>query len=274
MLSPLVQPLWTRRAGRIARFTESIVGRLNQWQIKTEYRQFLSGLTRANRCIALGSVERRCINEAFGVNLNRIDVIPNGVPDRFLRADDRAFLEVHELKPGFVLCVASIDPYKNQLGLAQALNGLGFELVLIGPCYTPTRDYLNQILTVAGTRSIGAMDYADPLLASAYAAAGMFALVSGNEVMPLTAMEALAAGTPVVITSNHSMDLEAMRDCVIEVDPHSTSNIRAGIEKQSRLHPNREACKKAVAGMSWDSVGRQLLRSYDLARRADARVTG
>lgn len=268
VLSPLVRPIWARHAGRVARLAESIVGRLTQWEVKTEYRQFHSGLTRANRCIALGSTEKQCIHEAFGVDLDRIDVIPNGVPDRFFHADGQAFLDAHQLKPGFVLCVASINSHKNQLGLAQAINGLGFELVLIGPCYAPNSGYLEQILAISGTRYVGAMNHSDPLLASAYAAAGLFALVSESEVMPLTTMEALAAGTPVVMTRNHSMDLEAMRDCVVEVDPNSASDIRAAIETQRRLRPSHQACKDAVAGMSWDSVGSQLLRSYELALRA------
>jgi len=270
VLSPLIRPYWTRSLGRRARLGERLVGRLTNWDVRTEYREIHSALANSDRIVALGITEKQCIRDAFGIAAEAIEIIPNGIPSRFFNADHEPFLHAHKLSPGFVLNVASIDPHKNQLAIAQALSGSQRQFVLIGECHGPNRAYLDQILAMPNTRYIGSMEYDDPLLASAYAAAGVFCLTSHSEVMPLTVLESLAAGTPAVMTANHCMDTAGMEDCIIEVDPQSSQAILAAVERLLSTPPSAERCRQSVASLTWEDVGRRLMACYEmvLATRA------
>jgi hypothetical protein len=131
--------------------------------------------------------------------------VPNGIPKRFFEATTARFTERFRIEPGSFSASPSIDAHMKQLGLARALGPGGRELVLIGPCEPEHRPYLDQLTALPRVRYQGPLAYGDPLLASAYAAAGVFCLASHSEVMPLCILESLAAGTPAVMTRNHGM---------------------------------------------------------------------
>ena len=263
VLSPLIQPCWNRALGRRARLLDRLVGRLTRWEVSTEYRDLHAALSGADRVVALGALEKTHIVDAFEIDPARVSVIPNGIPPRFFDADPAPFLERFGLQPGFVLCVGSIDEHKNQLGLAQALAGSGRTLVLVGYCSGPNQPYLDRVLQVPSTRHIGGLPYDDPLLASAYAAAGVFVLASRSEVMPLVVLEALAAGTPVVMTRHHGMDTSQLQQVLIEVDPHSPQAIGRAVARQFSNPPSRQDCVAAVRHLTWGAVANSLLEVYE-----------
>ena len=268
VVSPLVRPYWTAALGRRARLVDRLMGRLTGWQVATEYRDCEVALERADHVVALGAAEKQSIVAAFRTPADRISVVPNGIPPRFFGARPEPFAERFGLAPGFVLCVASIDEHKNQLGLARALAASRQQLVLIGECNGPNRAYLDQVLALPHVSHLGSLRYDDPLLASAYAAAGVFALASASEVMPLVVLEALAAGTPVVMTRHHGMDTAPLREVLIEVEPRDESAIAAAVERQFARGPRREACAAAVEHLTWRAAGQSLLSVYDRVLRA------
>lgn len=270
VLSPLIRPCWSRSMGRRARFIDRLMGRFTQWEVSTEYRDLQMALAGADRVIALGPPEKSSIVDAFESDADRVAVIPNGIPPRFFGATPEAFLARFGLQAGFALCVASIDEHKNQLGLAQALAGSGHPLVLVGQCSEPNRAYLDRVLQVPGTLHVGSLHYDDPLLASAYAAAGVFVLASRSEVMPLVVLEALAAGTPVVMTRHHGMDTARLRHVLMEVDPLSADAIATAVAAQRRNTPSATDCAAAVSHLTWDAVARSLLGVYEDVLRARA----
>jgi hypothetical protein len=268
VLSPLLRPNWTKAFSRRAALADWLVGRMTRWEVKSEYRQMRSGIRLATRCVALGGIEKRCLADAFGVPADRCDVVPNGIPARFFDADPGPFLEAHGLAPGFVLCAASVNPHKNQLGLARALSGSSTPVVLVGQCHAADRGYLDEVLKHRNVRYAGSLPYDSPLLASAYAAAGVFCLPSMSEVMPLTVLESLAAGVPAVMTRHHCMDLDGMRHFVDEVEPTSAAALKSALQR--RLSQPRAAadCKRAVQHLTWDAVATQLLDTYRMAMKA------
>jgi hypothetical protein len=265
VLSPLVRPYWTRRLARRADLVDRVMGRATAWTVGSEYRQILSGLQAADRCVALGTVEKIALQQAFGIAAERIDVVPNGIPARFFEADPAPFLRAHGLQPGFVLCVAAINPHKNQLGLANALRGSGHTLVLVGECPADQQDYLQQLLALPHVRHVGAMAYDDPLLPSAYAAAGVMALVSQSEVMPLSVLESLAAGRPAVMTRHHCMDDLGADGCILEIEPSDEAAILAAISALTTNPPNQDRCRTAVRSLTWDDVAGRLLETFRAA---------
>jgi glycosyltransferase involved in cell wall biosynthesis len=109
---------------------------------------------------------------------------------------------------------------------------------------------------------LGSLAYDDPMLASAYAAAGVFCLPSLSEVMPLSVLEALAADTPAVMTRYHCMDMSVMKDIVREIDPNDQSAIRQAVCGVLANTVAPEACRASVAAFSWDSVAVDLATIY------------
>lgn len=265
VVSPLVRPYWTRALARRADLMDRLMGRLTAWNVTTEYHQLRSGLKLAARCVALGGAESTALQEAFGVASEQIDIVPNGIPSRFFAADPAPFLQAYNLHGGFALCVASIDPHKNQLGLAKALSAIKVPLVLIGECRSDQRDYLRQVLEFPDVRYIGSMQYNDALLPSAYAAAGAMCLPSMSEVMPLSVLESLAAGRPAIMTKNHCMDMDGMRECILEIDPFSHSAISHAVQAVLANPPPTSTCRLAVRHLTWAAVATRLLRCYEQA---------
>lgn len=261
VLSPLVSR-WTPSLARRARLLDRLAGRLTGWELTTNYRWMHIGLNTADHCVALGERERQMIVQAFDVPPARVSVVPNGIPARFFQPDPAAALAHFGLEPGYVLCVATVNDHKNQLGLARALAGSGRPLVLAGECMPANQELLKEVLAVPGTRYLGSLAHDDPLLPGLYAGASATCLASFSEVMPLVVLESMAAGTPAVVTRHHGMDVGTMRGVLREVDPRSPREIAEAVAALTASPPSAEQCRAAVAHLSWDTVAAQLCDVY------------
>ena len=262
VLSPLIQPDWSRFTGIRERFLDRLVGKLTGWHVQTTYREIATCLQLSDEIIALGEIEKYSITEAFKVSPKIITVIPNGIPQRFFEAKPDLFMEKHAVNSDFVLCVAAINRHKNQLGLVKALQGESCKVVLIGQCLETDKEYLSEILTFPNVLYLGSMEYTDPMLASAYAAATVFCLPSMSEVMPLCVLESLATGTPVVMTENHCMDLTRMNSVVKEVNPTDSNDIKKSVNELISIDSNTTECKDAVRDLSWHNVASEIAIIY------------
>ncbi|MDO9047801.1 MAG: glycosyltransferase family 4 protein [Methylobacter sp.] len=262
VISPLVRPDWTRFTGMRERFLDRLVGKLTGWHIQTTYREIDYCLHASDGIVALGEIEKNSITEAFTIAPEKVSVVPNGIPRRFFEATPDLFTEKYSIAPGFILCVAAINRHKNQLALAEALKDTGLKMVLIGSCLESSKDYLARLLAYPHVDYLGSLAYDDPLLASAYAAAGVFCLPSLSEVMPLSVLEALAAGTATVMTKNHCMDVSMMQSIVREIDPNDQAAIRQGIYSILVNPIAPEICRASVVALSWDSVASDLAAIY------------
>src|SRR5207245_1548094 len=102
----------------------------------------------------------------------------------------------------FVLFVGRVEPRKNVLGLIRAVARMGVPLVVVGAPPAGHERYAEQCRRagLGFVRWLGAMEHDDPMLASAYAAARVFALPSWFETPGLAALEAALAGAAVVVT--------------------------------------------------------------------------
>ena len=132
----------------------------------------------------------------------RSAAVMNGFDLRFGEPQiESSFRDAVGIKGPFILNVGNIEPRKNQLALVQALAGRSLPLVLIGRQRDAT--YAAEVLTEGGAqvRYVGALDHADPLLASAFKTCSAFVLPSTLETPGFAALEAAASGVPVVVTS-------------------------------------------------------------------------
>lgn len=263
VLSAQLGPDTTVWKCRKADICDRLLGRLTHWRFSTSYRQSERALQTATHVIAESKREQELLTDGFQVSPQKISIIPNGVDQGFFRQDHAPFLRKYKSLEPFVLCVGSIEPPKNQLGLIRALSGTGLNIVLIGPC-RPHEAYLHECLEAgsACVQYLGEMSHRDPMLASAFAAASVFALPSFTETGPVVALEALAAGTPVVLTKHNGLDLPRGNDLWLEVNPNNHEEIRQAVLAMSKQPPSRERCSVLVRPFTWIAAAEELRYIY------------
>lgn len=273
LLSALLSPGWSRAAGFRARLADRLVGRLTAWNVQTSYAQTKRALQLAQIIVALGAGERTALIDGFQVERSRIRLLPNGIGPRFFSADREAFVGQTGIDGPFVLMVGAISPYKNQLGLVQALEKSALPIVLIGRAQRQHQPYLQQLLASPKVRWMGQLEHEDPLLASAYAAATVLALPSQGEVFPLAVLEALAAGTPVVMTDESALSLPSSGFALKQLRWNDSAALCDAIHGFVAAPPDRAAVRALVSAFTWQRVALQIAGLYQHLHERNRQVS-
>lgn len=262
VLSPLLSPGWDRSSGFRARVADRLAGRLTAWNVQTSYAQTKRALQLARLVIALGDAEKEAIVSGFLVDPARIKVFPNGISRHFFTSRPELFRQRTGITGPFVLMVGAINPYKNQLGLVQALAGSDIPVVLIGRVARQDQVYLDTVLRSPWVRWLGELRHDDPLLASAFSAASVVALPSHGEVFPLAVLESLAAGTPVVMTDENALDLRESAFALRKVPWHDGAAQQRAILEFIDQPPEREAVRSLVEDYTWQRIASEIAHCY------------
>ncbi|WP_237214638.1 glycosyltransferase, partial [Falsiroseomonas oryziterrae] len=167
---------------------------------------------------------------AIGVDTSRASVVRNPVDaSLFANASPEPFRTYLGLRD-FVLCVARIEPRKNQLMLLQALRDTGLPLVLLGHSPDPAYRALVEHHAIPELHIVDRLPPNSPLLASAFAAARVAVLPSWSEGAPLAALEAAAAGAALVL-SDESGESEYLGAYARYCDPADPASIRRAVQE-------------------------------------------
>ena len=213
--------------------------------------------------------EARQLGTYFNIPDEKFHVTHNGVDEIFSQiVNEEKFRHHFGISGPFILCVANIEPRKNQHMLIEAAMKLGKQLILIGNIRDPA--YYDTCMQLADDRIryLGYLDHHDPLLRSAYSACETFALPSTLETPGLAALEAVASGCNIVITEVGATR-EYFGEHAIYVNPHDSNSIIAGIAKSGALSP---APSEILPKFSWANTASQLIDAYTLAMEYNSRA--
>jgi glycosyltransferase involved in cell wall biosynthesis len=228
----------------------------------SQLRQARAMLAAADAVLPLTEDEKAFLTQVFEIPTCKMQVIPNGVENRFSLATHELFVQKFGFKPD-VLFVGRIDRNKNILSLITALAGTGLKLAVVGFPYAEEQNVFEQFKTLLGVNVtyVGHLHNSDPLLASAYAASKVFCLPSFKEVMPLTVLEALAAGCRIVMTTNSAMT-GFLGHTVNYVNPRNPADIRKKVLAACQSEPPCLLRQRVLETCSWEKVGIAVYNVY------------
>ena len=218
----------------------------------------------------------RQVEARLGVPANRLVLCRPGAPPP-------AF-SVFSVTPGPILFVGTLEPRKNLPMLFQAYEQVvarrpsAPKLVLAGRQVEQSARILSDLAAMPAIA--GRVEYrgyvTDEERQRLYAEASMLVLPSLEEGFGMTAVEAMQAGVPVVVSNRGALP-EVAGDAGLIVDPTSSADIRAAIERLLDDPEERrrriEAGRLQGARFSWETSARTLIAAYREAlarRRAEA----
>jgi glycosyltransferase involved in cell wall biosynthesis len=216
-----------------------------------------------DRVLPNSQAESEQLAEAFGVDLDKFSVVPNGIDVEFGElADPQLFRARFHIERPFLLNVANIEPRKNQRLLAQVAAQTERDLVLVG--HVRDQDYLAEVRRAGGprVRYLGSFDHADPLLKSAYRACEVFVLPSLLETPGLAALEAAAQGAKIVITAEGATR-EYFGPHAQYVDPASGAGLKTAIARQWSAAGDHDLRHHVLENYTWNHAGKALADAYE-----------
>ncbi|BEH10156.1 MULTISPECIES: glycosyltransferase family 4 protein [Geobacter] len=160
-----------------------------------------------------------------------------------------------------VLCVARIEGRKNQLNLVRSMEGLPWQLVLIGKAAPNHLTYYDQIKRCAGNNVhlLGQVEHSD--LPQFYKAARVHCLVSWMETPGLSSLEAAAMGCNVVVTDKGD-PRDYFGDYAFYCEPDSIDSIRSAIIRAYENPIDPALRKRVLENYTWTKAAEKTLEGY------------
>lgn len=238
----------------------------NTWGVSRSVRK-------ARRIVAVSEATATALVKRLGVARDTIDVVYNGVDERFVQADEASATTVrekHKLPDRYFLFVGTLEPRKNLERLirswARIADKVEVDLVLVGREGWKAEPIYEAIRTVEEPdriHQIGFLDHDD--LPGVMAAAEALVYPSLAEGFGIPVAEAMACGTP-VITSKVSSLPEVAGDAGLLVDPLDVGEIggamrRVAENEDLRADLSQRGIERAKM-FSWRRSAEQTLDTY------------
>lgn len=216
--------------------------------------------------------------ECFGIDEQRVSVVPQGVDDAWLEpapgAQVAATLAAHGLRAGYFLFVGTLQPRKNVERLLEAYLALPGpvraerQLVIVGGAGWRCEQLLRRMdaARADGEQVVWLNQLTDgQALRHVYAGAGVFAFPSLYEGFGIPVLEAFAARVPVV-ASNASSLPEVCAGAALEVDPLDVGGLSNAMLALVREPALRESCIEAgrarAEQLTWHATARATAAVY------------
>lgn len=257
------------------RYPEFFNRRKNFWHRSLKVKSLLN---RADAIVAVSENTKKDLVELLNIPESKVTTILSGLNEAAPLPEIKereTFLNKHDLKPGFLLYLGTIEPRKNISGLIYAYNRLRDEnvrmvdkqLVLAGASGWRRRSIRRAWERSPYRQDIKFLGYvSDEEKEILYKEASVFVYPSYYEGFGFPPLEAMARGLPVV-TSNVSSLPEVVADAAISVNPYDISEIAKALELI--LSDDDLRNKFIVAGrnraklFSWEEAAEKYLKLFN-----------
>lgn len=239
----------------IARFLKNNEGLVDQDYFKRGHRKSVEYvLKHANYLLPNSNSEFNRLKKRYNFE-TEYRVVPNAVESSFFNNGSQS-------RTG-VICVARIEPIKNQLNLIKALKGQDISLKIIGKPSPNHHHYLDLCKEVAteNIQFLGHLSKEDTI--EEYKKAKVHILPSWFETTGLSSLEAAASSCVVVIT-NKGDTSEYFENHVAYCDPENPESILKEIKKALKTEPSPLLINKIKNQYSWKHAAEKTLEVYQL----------
>ncbi len=230
---------------------------------------------RCDGAITFSSFTRDRLVARYGVQPEKVRMIPHGVERRFIQdvpADElEAFRAARRLPPSFLLFVGAQEPRKNLPRLLEALkivhlHGTEIPLVLAGPPGGDTQKVRAAAVRLGLERWLTMTGYLAPAdLPKIYRLATAFVFPSLCEGFGLPLVEAMASGLPVAAAKNTAIP-EVCADAAVYFpaeDPEAQAGAIGLILRAADLRAELIAKgRKRARDFSWEKSAAETLEFY------------
>lgn len=210
------------------------------------------------------SEESKLIEKSFSISKDKINIIYNGVSEKFLFGNPNLFKEKYNVE-NFILTVGHLGTgRKNGLALVKALRYINHPAVIIGNI-SDTEDgkkIKNEIKNNRNIIFIDGLSNNSDLLLSAYSACDTFVLPSWYETPGRAALEAALAGAKIVITP-YGGTKDYFKDMAEYINPYSIDSIKEGIEKTLNKPRDTELKEHIKQNFLWDKIADETINLYN-----------
>jgi GT2 family glycosyltransferase/tetratricopeptide (TPR) repeat protein len=211
--------------------------------------------------LACGASERQRLLDGYP-SLRDVRVVHFGsdLPVAAEPAAPDAFAAAHGVRD-YVLCVARLEPRKNQLMLLEALRDDPRPVVLVGGDFTYAPRYA-ELCRRFGRRGptlvLGRLPTA--MLAAALREAAVHCLPSWYELPGLVSLEAARAGARVVASSWGALH-DYLGDTIDYCEPDDPASVAAAVGAALRRSP--DAATARAAAFTWETTAAATLAIYE-----------
>jgi glycosyltransferase involved in cell wall biosynthesis len=195
---------------------------------------------RANGVIYLTQYARNVVIKKVKQIRGESAVIPHGVDKRFLLSprEQRDIGSYSSQRPFCILYVSSVDVYKHQSNVAEAvakLHEAGFpvKLDLIGSAYAPALKHLHRVTRILDPEERFICHhgfFSNSEIFYKYHKADAFVFASTCETFGQVITEAMAAGLPIACSNRGPMP-EVLGDAGVYFDPEKPAEIAEALRK-------------------------------------------
>ena len=218
-------------------------------------------LANARKIICLTKVQRQLIHEKYGINKNKIIVIPNGVDEKYFTVK-----KSNSNKYTYLLSVGRLSGQKNIPLMLQVASILKNKALLHIVGDGEKRREIERIIDEQKMKNVilhGRKNSNE--LINFYSDAEIFISTSIEEGFPLFFLEALASGTPIV-----AADIKEIRgffrEISILVNPPTPENFAREIEELIKNKEKKELLvakgMEIVKNLSWEKITEQYENVY------------
>lgn len=190
----------------------------------------------------------------------RYKIIPNAVDENLFR--ERTNINKYSLLPDTILCIARIEPRKNQLSLIKAIKETPYRLLLIGD-FVPNRiTYYDEVIKYKSEKIniLSALPHNE--LKYIYSNAKVHALPSWFESPGLSSLEAAAMGCNIVV-SDQDIIREYFGNFAFYCKPDSIASIKDAILKAYAAEKKSELREHILENYNWKKVAKLTLEAYE-----------